>query len=167
MKPGCFLLLGCSRTDWQEAGALYFVREVGASTSTTGCNRHAKRVSWFLKSISGVSHSQYLHNWCRSTRCRFTRWRSTRWSSTRCRSTRCRSCSSILVELGQVQQPSGAGPGAPSGAVIALVWPALWFSSRLQCHTALFRPLERSAGGQLLSGNKRPTIMEKKQRKLG
>ena len=161
MKPGCFLLLGCSRTDWQEAGALYFVREVGASTSTTGCNRHAKRVSWFLKSISGVSHSKYLHNWCRSTRCRSTRWRSTRWSSTRCRFTRCRSCSSILVELGQVQQPSGAGPGAPSGAVIALVWPALWFSSRLQCHTALFRPLERSAGGQLLSGNKRPTIMEK------
>ena len=155
MKPGCFLLLGCSRTDWQEAGALYFVREVGASSRmvcTTGCNRHAKRVSWFLQSISGVSHSKYLHNWCRSTRCRFTR---------------CRSCSSILVELGQVQQPSGAGPGAPSGAVIALVWPALWFSSRLQCHTALFRPLERSAGGQLLSGNKRPTIMEKKQRKLG
>ena len=155
MKPGCFLLLGCRRTVWQEAGALYFVREVGASSRmvcTTGCNRHAKRVGWFLKSISGVSHSQYLHNWCRSTRCRFTR---------------CRSCSSILVELGQVQQPSGAGPGAPSGAVIALVWPALWFSSRLQCHTALFRPLERSAGGQLLSGNKRPTIMEKKQRKLG
>ena len=149
MKPGCFLLLGCSRTDWQEAGASYFVREVGTSSRmvcTTGCNRHAKCVGWFLKSISGVSLSEHLYSWCRFTRCRCTR---------------CRSCSSILVELGQVQQPSGAGPGAPSGAVIALVWPALWFSSRLQFHTALFRPLERSAGGQLLSGNKRPTIMEK------
>ena len=55
-----------------------------------------------------------------------------------------------------LQQPSGAGPGA----VIALVLPALRFSSRLQCYAAL----EGSAGG-LLSGNKRPTIIEKKAKK--
>ena len=100
--------------------------------------------------------SGHLYNWCRSTR---QVGRSSRqvMQAGRQEYIGGAQCSE---KSRQVQQPSGAGSGAPSGAVIALVLPAVWFSSRLQCYTALFRPLEGSAGG-LLSGSRRPRMIEK------